>query len=571
MKKIFLFFISMLLYSAICIGQQNSTAARPNASVKNLYLLGKVWGFLKYYHPTVASGKMKWDDELLKRLSTYQKIKSNNELNDSLLAWIGSLGEVPACDSCIYTGKKNARLLPDFSWFNESGFSKQLTDKLAFIRDNRHTGKQHYVQFISADGIFLPTAMQEKSNYKIIYPDSSYCLLALFRLWNYAEYWYPYKYNLPVSWDEVLKKFIPLMQAVKTETAYFKHIELLVTALHDGHGFVQSLRVGEIKGKYLLPFTLKYVQNSFIVTSILNDSLASKAGIQKGDIIESIDGKNILNIAQEQLLYTPASTIASGWNKLCYSITQVHQQRSVLSIKRNIQIFTVQTGNLPFNIFKQPDFTPAYFPFPKDSSFCRLKNGIAYLNMGRLNRNDSIAFTKLIKNARALIIDNRQNQDQQKGTGAGDLVDNLVHKSNQMSLRFSSCTPAFPGLFRLQTPTDLGLQPAPEIFSKPIVILINENTMSVGETLTMCYQQAINKKIIGTPSAGANGNVTYITLPGGITVQFTGLGLYYPDGKETQRVGIKPDIFVPQTIKGYQQNRDEQLNAAIDYLNRQIK
>lgn len=540
-------------------------------AVHNLYLLGKLWGFLKYYHPAVASGKLKWDDELLKRIPVYKKISSTKELNDSLFTWVNSLGDIPACDSCKSIDKKNTRLLPDFSWFEQSNFPTQLSKKLAFIKENRYTGKQYYVQFVSADGIYLPTALQEKSNYKIIYPDSSYCLLALFRLWNYAEYWYPYKYNLPVSWDHVLKKFIPLMWQVNNETVYVQNIEMLVAALKDSHGYIQSLRLGEIKGNYLLPFTLRYIQNKFIVTSLLNDSLAAKAGIRPGDIAEKIDGKNIHELARERSQYIPASTPASARDKLSHSITRTHQQYSFFTVKRDHTVLTVRVTNIPYNPFKPIQLNPPVFSFQKDSSFCRIKNGIVYLNLGKLNRNDSAAFTELVKNAPALIIDNRQNQDQQKGTGAGDLVDNLIHPAKKMSLKFSTCTPSYPGIFMFTQPTDLGLRPVDKIFTGPIAILVNENTISVGETLSMCYQQAVNKKIIGSTTAGANGNVTYISLPGGITVQFTGLGVYYPDGKELQRVGIRPDIVVPQTINGYRENRDEQLEAAIHYLNRQIK
>ena len=46
----------------------------------DLFLLGKVWGFLKYYHPTIASGKYNWDKELIQFLPGYLKIKNKEEL-----------------------------------------------------------------------------------------------------------------------------------------------------------------------------------------------------------------------------------------------------------------------------------------------------------------------------------------------------------------------------------------------------------------------------------------------------------------------------------------------------------
>jgi C-terminal processing protease CtpA/Prc len=47
----------------------------------------------------------------------------------------------------------------------------------------------------------------------------------------------------------------------------------------------------------------------------------------------------------------------------------------------------------------------------------------------------------------------------------------------------------------------------------------------------------------------------------------SGIGVYYPDGKETQRVGIIPQIIVKPTIKGITEGRDEPLEKAIQIIN----
>lgn len=38
---------------------------------EDLVLLGKIWGFLKYHHPKVASGDLNWDFELFRFLQRY--------------------------------------------------------------------------------------------------------------------------------------------------------------------------------------------------------------------------------------------------------------------------------------------------------------------------------------------------------------------------------------------------------------------------------------------------------------------------------------------------------------------
>ena len=86
----------------------------------------------------------------------------------------------------------------------------------------------------------------------------------------------------------------------------------------------------------------------------------------------------------------------------------------------------------------------------------------------------------------------------------------------------------------------------------------------------MRYKQAPNAIVMGSTTAGADGNYSIITLPGGLKAIFTGLGIYYPDKSETQQIGIVPDIEVKSTIQGIREGRDEVLEAAIDYINKKV-
>jgi len=82
----------------------------------------------------------------------------------------------------------------------------------------------------------------------------------------------------------------------------------------------------------------------------------------------------------------------------------------------------------------------------------------------------------------------------------------------------------------------------------------------------MFYRTITNTVVIGTNSAGADGNVSRLELPGGIQTMFSGIGIYYPDGTETQRIGIVPDIYVWPTVQGVREGRDEVLEKALEIL-----
>lgn len=46
----------------------------------------------------------------------------------------------------------------------------------------------------------------------------------------------------------------------------------------------------------------------------------------------------------------------------------------------------------------------------------------------------------------------------------------------------------------------------------------------------------------------------------------SGIGVYYPDSRATQRIGILPDIKAEQTTKGIQIHQDEVLDRAIEFI-----
>jgi C-terminal processing protease CtpA/Prc len=99
-----------------------------------------------------------------------------------------------------------------------------------------------------------------------------------------------------------------------------------------------------------------------------------------------------------------------------------------------------------------------------------------------------------------------------------------------------------------------------------VAILVDERTQSHAEFSVMALRTAPENRVIGSQTAGADGNVTTLMLPGGVRTVFTGLGVYYPDGRATQRIGIVPDIEIRPTLAGLRAGRDEVLERALEYI-----
>ena len=132
-------------------------------------------------------------------------------------------------------------------------------------------------------------------------------------------------------------------------------------------------------------------------------------------------------------------------------------------------------------------------------------------------------------------------------------------------MKFTKGNPDNPGEFMFIIPREI---PKPEeTYRGKLVVLVNKDTQSSAEYHAMAFRAGDNTTIIGSQTAGADGNVSEIALPGGLTTYISGIGVYYPNGGRTQRIGIVPDIVVKPTIKRIRERRDEVLEKAIEIIN----
>lgn len=90
--------------------------------------------------------------------------------------------------------------------------------------------------------------------------------------------------------------------------------------------------------------------------------------------------------------------------------------------------------------------------------------------------------------------------------------------------------------------------------------------MSQAEYTAMAFRSVPGAIVVGTPTAGTDGNVSPFSLPGGINTMISGIGCFYADKTPTQRIGIVPDIVVAPTIDGIRAGRDEVLETAVHYI-----
>jgi C-terminal processing protease CtpA/Prc len=98
------------------------------------------------------------------------------------------------------------------------------------------------------------------------------------------------------------------------------------------------------------------------------------------------------------------------------------------------------------------------------------------------------------------------------------------------------------------------------------IMLIDERAVSQAEHTGLFLKAANGTTFVGSPTNGANGDVTSFFVPGDIRVRLSGQEVRHPDGRQLQRIGLVPDVAVRPTIAGIRAGRDEVLERAVEYV-----
>lgn len=543
MKKITL--LLLLILSQTVFGKT------PLTETQKLAAACKVWGYLKYYHPQVANGKTDWDKQLLDVLPKVEQANTKEELSLVLENWIDTLGEV----------KKIAPIVPpkdveffdknfDLSWMNNDKlFAVTLSKKLKFIEENRYQGEQHYVGFDSRENSFVKNANFDKLNYE----EKNSRILALFTYWNVIEYFFPYKYLMDQKWDNTLEEMLPVFIEAKNVDAFYTAFQKLTVKLNDSHAVFHKYNTSSAN---FLPFNCKIIDEKMIVTEITADEFAKADDINIGDVIIKFNNITIKDFIAEN------RNLINGSNETAYLNNLM--KFGVYGYTDNVKLDFLKDGRTITKTINWYDYQNAHKnEFKKGiekEKFKLLKNNIGYVDMGNLKIKDVPDMIENLKLAKAIVFDIRNYPN-------GTYIDiaNFLNSKERNFILFTKPDSTYPGKFIWHGPRPCGSENNNNYKGK-VVVLINEESISHSEETAMCFKTADNCTVIGSQTAGADGNVSNFEIIKAIFTRFTGIGVYYPDRRETQRIGIIPDIEVKPTILGIQQGKDEVLDRALQFI-----
>lgn len=268
------------------------------------------------------------------------------------------------------------------------------------------------------------------------------------------------------------------------------------------------------------------------IISPIPGSPAEKVGLRTGDKIIAIDGKDMTGIDGELV------------------------RKQVLGPAGSQVTLTIQrAGHEPFDV----KITRAKITVPSVDARM-LDNNIAYVRLLIFADNTKDELEKSLKellaqNPRGLILDLR-------GNGGGylesaiDVASEFIDKGVIVSEQYGDGTKRSFEARKGGLATDI-----------PMVVLINQGSASASEIVAGAIQDLGRGKLVGVKSFGKGS----VQIPTPLknnegAVRITVARWLTPNGRTIHGVGLTPDVEVQITEQDFAQNRDPQLDKAVELL-----
>ena len=468
-----------------------------------------------------------------------------------MVRWISELGKVAQCDHCASELSGDLQLRPRLDWIDDGTYlGTELSTLLKAIHKQRAVDAQFYVSRRPAGNANFESELPFT---RIQLPDSGFQLLALFRFWNAVEYWFPYRDLIEEDWGGVLREFLPRLALAESRDAYALELMQLVARVNDSHANVwNAVHLRPPQGPCSYPVKLRWVEDQPTVVGYLGEK--SEAVLRAGDVVASIDGRDIDPLIASWKSFYGASNDSSLYRDLMRVALRGPCGEATLGVIRSGQRLDLKLLRIPVSSRDQQSLNSNEVA---GDTFQSWSDDIAYVKMSEIRKELIPKFIERAADTKAIIIDLR--------SYPGDFIvfalGSLLIETETPFVVFSRPDLSNPGAFQWLPPTRL--TPSRPVYRGKVVILVDEQTQSQAEYTAMALRASRNAVIVGGQTAGADGNVSFIRLPGGFNASFTGLGVFDPDRGPTQRVGIVPDISAHPTVKGIVEGRDEVVEQAL--------
>lgn len=539
----------------------NSTFSQTISLTNRLYFTAKVYGYVKYYHSEVSTCKLDWDSIVASYLPAIKASDDITQLNLALNGMLDAAGQSAVPTSPMPEPiQTDLKINIDDNWYNDPQLDSNVKAKIdsirvrfrphpsCYVQDNDYTGNYYGWLVFPKDSVMF-------KNYVInVYPSENERIMSMFRYWNIIRYFNPYNDILDISWDSVFKKNILYIVNSKNSTQFYHSIRRFASGLNDVHaeGLTNANYISPPTYYYSPEIILSYAEGNYVVAA------SNVTGVTRGAILNSVNNISVKNMEDSLRPYLSYGNEDVFHRTMCrYMLNGYPNSLARLNITDTAG--NTQFVNLQRKTYIYEDFFYTYYPNDtlKDVSYKKINCEIGYVNMGVITRTEIAKMYEDFKDSRAIIFDIR---NYPQGT-VFDIAD-YIFPNELPCAKFKVPDVQYPGTFYYET-SSFGLNNNTDSYKGQVYILVNQETQSHAEYSAMILKAMPGAIIVGSPTAAADGNITYFRINRDLGVGYTGIGVYYPDGSPTQRIGIVPDTLVRPSVEGIKKGLDEVLNVAI--------
>ncbi len=375
-------------------------------------------------------------------------------------------------------------------------------------------------------------------------------LAAVMLAWNRVQHFYPYFDAIePVDWDGVLRSSLRLAATDRNEREFIDTLRRLLVPLQDGHGNVSHRSLADFA---IPPVVLRWVEQQIIVTHALGDGIDGVA--RPGDAVVAIDG-----VPADRALTSVMELISSATRqfRLYRAIEAVAAGPEGSRVRLTLRDLDGQARDVTF---ERTDFRGQPVREPRPPALHEIRPGIFYVSMTRAGAAEFEQALPRLTEAESIVFDLRgypRGLDlvvlarlTDSAIDSPQLLVPLSFRPDRRDMRFIS--------------TGWDAEPQTPKLTADVVFLIDERCISAAETVLGMVEHYGLGQLVGSPTAGTNGGVARMSLPGQYVVSWTGVKVLKHDGSQHHGVGILPTVPVSLTRRGVAAGRDEILERGIE-------
>ncbi|HYO84218.1 MAG TPA: S41 family peptidase [Bryobacteraceae bacterium] len=538
--------------------------------LENLEAFARLFGYVRHFHPSDGVRRTDWNEFAVHYASAAEAASNPVELAHLLRNAFGPIAPGvriwPTGDDEPAIANTRAKEL--VSW-RHHGFGDNRTSgiyRTELQRNGYDAGKHIELRKSLPGGVDVAVPVQVPSDGSVTLPSSTAWrssqelrrsgnargtrLGSVIMTWNIMQHFYPYFDVVDTDWGAVLPKALQRAATDANEMQFLATLRWMPVELKDGHGAVRL----ESEPPRFTPDVLWEVVDGRLVITWAGPELS----VKPGDVVLTLAGKPAMEALGDA---EAVSTGATPQLKRYRALRLLGSAAKGTLLKAEIEPYGENVQRRTVDLICT---TPsALRREPRPDKVTELRPGIWYVDWTRISNEDFQQNLPKLAEARGIVFDVRGYPSFQSpskifqhllpsgGTSPQWHVP-VIERPDREGMTFDR--------------SNWQIQTAQPLLRGKKVFLTDGRAISYAESCMGIVEHYKLGEIIGQSTAGTNGNVISIRLPGDYTFAWTGMKVLKHDGSRHHGVGILATVPVNRTRAGIAGGKDEVLERGLQAL-----